>query len=188
MAAMGFVVQVHLFGEARERRYFVAEQAGRVVGFLGAVPVYARHGWLFEDLLRDPRAPNGTSEALIDLAMRTVAAEGAEYATLGLVPLTGRVSPWLRLAAYMGSGLYDFSGLHAFRKKLRPTAWHPIYLALPRRAWTIVAFYDVLVAFAKGSLVRFMLRTLAHGTRSKITSPDRSPPDSFKRSGSSHTE
>src|SRR6185436_3198642 len=73
LAPMGFLVDVQPFVFAEERRYFVAEQGGVLVGFLAAIPVYARRGWLFEDLLRDPRAPNGTAELLIDTAMRAFA-------------------------------------------------------------------------------------------------------------------
>src|SRR6188508_684547 len=66
MATMGFLVQVHPYTFPEERRSFVAERDGRVVGFLGIVPIYARGGWFFEDFLTDPRAPNGTTETLID--------------------------------------------------------------------------------------------------------------------------
>src|SRR6185437_12738652 len=64
MAPMGFLVDVQPFDFASERRYFVAERDGAVVGFLAAVPIYARRGWLLEDFLRDPHAPNGTAELL----------------------------------------------------------------------------------------------------------------------------
>src|SRR5262249_6434098 len=77
MPPMRFLLQVQAFSDLEERRCFVAEQRGRVVGFLAAVPVYARGGWLFEDLLRDPAAPNGTVELLVDAAMRALAAAGS---------------------------------------------------------------------------------------------------------------
>lgn len=163
MAPMGFLVDVQPFDFAAERRYFVAEREGAVVGFLAAVPIYARRGWLLEDFLRDPRAPNGTAEALIDAAMRALAAEGSRYVTLGLAPLSGPVKGWLRLARRLSSPLYDFAGLRAFKAKLRPHAWEPIYLAHPRGSSSHVALVDALAAFARGSFVRFGGATLLRG-------------------------
>ena len=159
MAPMGFLVQVQPFVLPAERRYFVAEHAGRTVGFLAAVPIYARAGWFFEDLLRDPSAPNGTNEALVDAAMRQVAAEGSRYVTLGMAPLAG-VSGLLGSVRRLTGRLYDFSGLAAFKAKLRPQAWEPIYLAHPRGERGLMALYDVLAAFARGGLLRFGIATV----------------------------
>jgi phosphatidylglycerol lysyltransferase len=162
MAPMGFLVDVQPFAFAEERRYFVAEQAGRAVAFLAAVPVYGRGGWLLEDLLRDPLAPNGTAELVVDFAMRALAAEGSRYVTLGLAPLAG-ASGWLRVAREWTRALYDFEGVRAFKAKLRPHAWEPIYLAYPEGASTNAALFDTLAAFARGSFARFGAETLLHG-------------------------
>ncbi|HVX97663.1 MAG TPA: DUF2156 domain-containing protein [Polyangia bacterium] len=162
MPPMGFLVAVHAYEHLEERRCFVAEREGRVVGFLAAVPVYARAGWLFEDLLRDPAAPNGTAELLVDAAMRAAAAEGSRYVTLGLVPLAGSLPPWLRLARRSGGGLYDFEGLRAFKAKLRPAEWTPIHLSYPATQGAVRTVRDVLQAFARGGLFAFGLATLAH--------------------------
>ena len=159
MAPMGFLVQVEPFGFAEERRYFVAEHAGNVVGFLGVIPLYARRGWFFEDFLRDPAAPNGTIEVLVDAAMRAAIAEDIAYVTLGLVPLAGEVSPWLAAARWWGKPLYDFEGLRAFKAKLRPAAWDPIYLAYPPGTHGLRALIDALTAFARGGLLRFGIAT-----------------------------
>ena len=51
--------------------------------------------------------------------------------TLGLVPLAGRRRAWLRAARRLGRALYDFDGLRAFKAKLAPRAWDPIFLAYP---------------------------------------------------------
>src|SRR5215470_16335506 len=88
IAPMGFLVQVDPFTFPERRHYFVAERAGRVVAFLGVIPIYARRGWFFEDFLRDAEAPNGTVAMLIDAGMRAAAAEGIPFVTLGLVPLS----------------------------------------------------------------------------------------------------
>ncbi|HET9991628.1 MAG TPA: DUF2156 domain-containing protein, partial [Kofleriaceae bacterium] len=114
IAPMGFLVQIDPFTFPAERHYFVAEREGRVVAFLGIIPVYARTGWFFEDFLRDPDAPNGTIEMLVDAGMRAAAAANVPLVTLGLVPLAGDVSSWLRAARKLGRSLYDFDGLRAF--------------------------------------------------------------------------
>jgi hypothetical protein len=162
MAPMGFLVDVQPFAFAPERRYFVAAQGDRIVLFLAAVPVYARAGWLLEDLLRDPSAPNGTAELVVDFAMRALAEEGSRYVTLGLAPLAG-TSGWLRVAREWTRVLYDFEGVRAFKAKLRPHAWEPIYLAYPVGTPASAALFDALAAFARGSFARFGAETLLHG-------------------------
>jgi len=159
LAPMGFLVAVHPFHFAEERRYFVAERDGAIVAFLAMVPVYARQGWLLEDFLRDPTAPNGTVELVIDRALRDVGEEGARYATLGLAPLSGDVNGWLRAIRDASTELYDFHGLRAFKAKLRPDRWDPIHLAYPERQWGPLAVYDVLRAFSRVGLLRFGIET-----------------------------
>ena len=66
---MAFLVQLEPFGFAEQRRTFIAEQDGRVIGFAGLIPVPARGGWFLEHLVRDPEAPNGTSELLVHAVM-----------------------------------------------------------------------------------------------------------------------
>ncbi|HEY0840341.1 MAG TPA: DUF2156 domain-containing protein [Vulgatibacter sp.] len=159
MAPMGFLVAVVPFTFSNERRYFVAERDGAVVGFLAAVPIFARDGWLLEDLIRDPDAPNGTAELLVDAAMRALAEEGCRFATLGLAPLSG-AEGWMRAARRLSHGLYDFRGLRDFKAKLRPQRWEPIYLAWHKGDDERLAIFDTLAAFAHEGLLRFGLGTL----------------------------
>jgi phosphatidylglycerol lysyltransferase len=155
LAPMGFLVQVHPFDFGGERRFFVAEHGGAVVGFLSLVPVYARNGWLFEDLLRDPEAPNGTTEALVDAAMRAIGDEGSRYATLGLAPLAGSVSGWLRWVRRWSSEFYDFEGIRAFKARFRPDHWEPIHLSYPPDQSLPLTLFDALTAFAPHGPLRF---------------------------------
>jgi phosphatidylglycerol lysyltransferase len=162
MAPMGFLVHLDPYGHPEERRFFVAEREGRPVGLLSAVPIYARGGWLFEDILRDPAAPNGTVELLFDHAMRAVADEGCTYATYGLVPLANAELHWLRVVRDRTRGLYDFEGLRRFKAKLEPASWEPVYLAYPAGERGPGAVFDTLRAFACGSLWRFGAATAKH--------------------------
>lgn len=163
IAPMGFLVQVDPFTFPERRRLFVAEAAGRIVGFLGVIPIYGRGGWFFEDFLRDPAAPNGTIELLVDAGMRAAAAERISLVTLGLAPLAGDVGPWLRSARRLGRALYDFDGLRAFKAKLAPRSWSPISLSYPPGGRPGLAVVDTLTAFARGGLLRFGLETLLRG-------------------------
>ncbi len=164
---MGFLVRVDPFGFAHERRSFVARLSdgagGEIVGFAAVVPVYARNGWFIEDLIRSPLAPNGTSELLVDAAMRCAAELGSGYLTLGLSPLAGAVGAPLDVAKRYGAPLYDFDGLQAFKAKFRPRDWSPIYLSFPTGQSAFGAIYASLSAFAQGGLSRYGLLTLLRG-------------------------
>lgn len=161
LAPLDFLVRLELFDHAEERQSFVALRGQQILGFAGLVPVPARHGWFLEDLIRDPAAPSGTSELLVDAAMQAAARAGAPWFTLGLAPLSGAVPAPLRVARSTGGVLYDFQGLRAFKAKLRPRAWTPIYLGFPRQQGPVRSLLDGLAAFTGGGFVRFGLRSLA---------------------------
>jgi phosphatidylglycerol lysyltransferase len=163
MPPMSFLVALEPFVCADERRFYVARSKGRAIGLLVAVPVYDRGGWFFEDILRDPQAPNGTTELMIDTAMRDVAADGCSFVTLGLAPLAGD-APWLRTTRNLMRGFYNFEGLRTFKAKLRPDGWTPIHLAWPADRTSAGAIYDALDAFAGGHIFRF-------GTRAVFRAP-----------------
>ncbi|HEX2641852.1 MAG TPA: phosphatidylglycerol lysyltransferase domain-containing protein, partial [Thermoanaerobaculia bacterium] len=73
---MHFLVEWNILPRRLDRRVFAAERAGETVGFLIASPIPARAGWLIEQIIRGQGAPNGTTELLLDAAMRALAAEG----------------------------------------------------------------------------------------------------------------
>mgnify|MGYP000885800011 CR=1 FL=1 len=92
--------------------------------------------------------------------MRAAAESGVRFATLGLAPLSGVPTGWLRAVRQVSTGLYDFEGLRAFKAKLRPQHWEPVFVSYPpgqHELWTI---YDVLAAFATEGILLFGLRTL----------------------------
>jgi lysylphosphatidylglycerol synthetase-like protein (DUF2156 family) len=146
-----------------DRPLFVAEQAGQLVGVLSVAPIHGREGWLLQNLLRAPDAPNGTAEALFDAAMREADARGLTYVTLGLAPLAGQVAAPLRFARHAGRGLFNFEGLRAFKAKLQPSRWDPVYASFPPETSAARVIVDVLAAFAHGKFVRFGLATLLRG-------------------------
>lgn len=169
MARMGFLVDTEPLRALEHRLLFVASRAGRPVALLSIAPVPARGGWLFEHLLREPSAPNGTAELLVDDAMRALAERGVRWVSLGLAPLAGPVSGWLRGARFLSRPFFNFRGLSAFKRKLRPDAWAPIYLAFPRERSSPLAMLDGLRAFAGRPLLVFALATALRGPRPLLT-------------------
>ena len=163
MAPMEFLVRIEPLVVLPEHRVYVAERDGRAVAFLQLPPIFAREGWLFQNLVRSPEAPNGTTELLIDTALRDVGDDGCRFATLGLAPLSGDVPGPLRMARRLGRVLFDFAGLRAFRARLRPTEWMQQYVCFPARQSASRSLLDVLSAFARGSLPRFAWRSLLRG-------------------------
>jgi phosphatidylglycerol lysyltransferase len=168
MAGMGFLVRVEPFEFPTHRRCFVAELDGRVVGFAGVVPIPARSGWFLEDLLRDPQAPNGSGELLVDAVMKWAAGAECDWLTLGLAPLAGEVAAPLRFARKSTAFLYDFEGLRSFKAKLRPHSWSPIYVSYPRGQGALISIADALVAFTRGGLLRFGVRSFLRGPNALI--------------------
>lgn len=174
MSAMRFLVDLQPFLHGTERRYYIAEQGSRAVGFLAAIPVYSRQGWFFEDLIRVPDAPNGTVECLVDFAMRDAAENGDKYVTLGLAPLaetantpTTDITPGAQQLQAMFrwcydklNPLYQFQGVHRFKARFRPHHWETQYLVQCPPPLGLSSIHAVLSAFAGGGLIRFGIDTV----------------------------
>ena len=164
LPTLHFLVEPHTLHDLTGRRLFVAERGTEVVGFINASPVPARRGWLVEQFVRGSSAPNGTIETLFDHMMRAVAADGAAYVTMGLVPLrAGTPQPpdgnpaWLvtllSLVRVHGRRFYNFRGLEQFKTKFRPHAWEPIYAISAEERFSLRTLYAIAAAFTVQSPV-----------------------------------
>jgi phosphatidylglycerol lysyltransferase len=151
-----------LDGVLRDRLLWVAVRAGEPVGFLLASPVPRRNGYLLEQIVRSRSAPNGTAELLIDAAMQCLADMQCTYATLGLVALAQHAQRhmaenplWLRAllawARAHGCRFYNFQGLEAFRAKLHPQTWEPIFAIANESRFSPRTLHAVAGAFCKSS-------------------------------------
>lgn len=155
-----FLVEPRILeGEGGDRVLLVARRAGSVVGFLVASPVATRNGFLIEQVVRSPGAPNGVSELLIDAAMRRFAEDGRDYITLGLVALSRQagsaraINPWwLRLimsfARAHANRFYNLRGLERFRAKMSPCYWETIYAISNERSFSLRTLYAIGAAFS----------------------------------------
>ncbi len=162
-----FLVEPDTLTRLFDRRVFVAEIENKVVGFLVLSPVAQRNGWLFEQFVYRPGAPNGTVELMIDSAMRALAESGCDYATLGLSPLSTRADMppfdnplWLRLLlAWMrkhAQRFYNFDGLDAFKAKLQPERWEPIFAIYNRPRISPRTLYAIASVFSAGKPIRLV--------------------------------
>jgi phosphatidylglycerol lysyltransferase len=171
-----FLIEPETLTHLEDRRLFVAERAGSVVGFLLASPIPARRGWLVEQIIRGAGAPNGTAELLLDAAMRALAEEKAEYVTLGLAPLSAhsrfdrrRMPPWLRatlrLVRAHGRRFYNFEGLDRFKAKFEPERWEEIVALADTPRFPPRALWAIAGAFIRGSPIVLVGRAVGRAVR-----------------------
>ena len=148
-----------LDGVLVDRVLLVASREDRPVAFLVASPIPARNGYLVELLARSAEAPNGTTELLIDAAMRRFADEQRDYVTLGLVALAHAADPeirhnpaWLRPLMYFARAhanrFYNFRGLEQFRVKMAPDYWDPVFAISNERQFSPRTLYAIGAAFS----------------------------------------
>jgi phosphatidylglycerol lysyltransferase len=171
-----FLVEPETLSRLYDRWVFVAERGEEVVGFLVATPIPRRDGWLVEQMVRAPDAPNGTNERMIDAAVRAMRDRGSRYVTLGLSPLSGRAGrpgegapPWMRLLlGWLRAHVhrfYNFEGLEAFKAKFRPAVWEPIYAISREPRFSPRTLYAVAAAFSDRSVPSTVGRALAAAVR-----------------------
>jgi lysylphosphatidylglycerol synthetase-like protein (DUF2156 family) len=168
--ALGWLLELDPLALSEHKRYFLAREAdGRLVGLLACSPIYARHGWYLEDLIRSPIAERGVSELLVVEALNQLAAEGARLATLGTSPLAGlkpdkeelakgtkeqtgrqfkQLYRLLHLIYKHLDAFYHFRTLHRFKAKFAPSFIDPEYLAFypprirPRMVFALIGVFD----------------------------------------------
>ena len=83
-----FLCQLNLFKDRLGKRYFYAEQEGKIVGLLMLNAMEAKNGWMLNNLMIAQESPCGLSELLVVTAMQIVAAEDCRYVVIG--PLVGQ--------------------------------------------------------------------------------------------------
>ncbi len=157
---LAFMVEPRTLSRLFDRRVLVAKREREVVGSVLLSPVATRSGWLFEQFVHCPAAPNGTVELMIDFTMRSLADGNFDYATLGLAPLStnATVAPfrnplWLRLllewARLHGRRFYNFDGLDAFKAKLKPEKWEPVFALTNEPHFSPRTIYAIAAAFSR---------------------------------------
>lgn len=173
-----FLVEPRTLSMPGDRRLWIAEKKGVPVAFLNMAPVPQRQGWLTEQFVRGWQAPNGTIELLMDTAIRTLAKDGAQYVTMGLVPLSTQGAPpdcnpfwlhwFLRWVRAHGRRFYNFGGLEDFKAKFRPHAWEPIWAISHEENFSPATLWAISGAFARQPPARLLLSGLAKAMRQEF--------------------
>ncbi|HKW49024.1 MAG TPA: DUF2156 domain-containing protein [Gemmatimonadaceae bacterium] len=175
---MHFLVEPDTLTRLLDRRILVARsRSSEIVAFLVASPAPARGGWLIEQFVRGRNAPNGTVELLLDSAARSFAADGYDYVTLGLAPLSRHgagpeANPaWLRwLLRWVrahGRRFYNFEGLDNFKAKFLPERWEPVYAIVNEPRFSPAALYAIGAAFSDRSPLSTISRALWRAARTE---------------------
>ena len=175
-----FVIEPDTLGRLENRRIFVAEHNSRVAAFLVLSPIPTRKGWLTEQFPHHPKAPNGTVELMMDSAIRTLCDEGYEYVTLGLAPLSkrARIEPfenpfWLKIVlAWLrkhGQRFYNFDGLDAFKAKMSPEKWEPVFAISNEQTFSAGTLYAIASAFSGNQPVRMAFNGLRKAAGEEIS-------------------
>lgn len=174
-----FLVEPMTLDRLYDRRIFVAERQNKVIGFVVASPVPKRNGWLIEQIIRGQGAVNGTSELMIDTAVRTLAAGGCGFITMGLSPLSRRADVewlsnplWLRLllgwVRAHGRRFYNFDGLDAFKTKFHPDHWEPIFAIANEAHFSPLTLYAVAAAFTQNSPIAATVHAILDAVRTEM--------------------
>ncbi len=167
-----FLIESDTLANLTDRLVLVAEVDDVVIGFLIGSPIPARNGWLIEQIIRGSGVVNGTTELLIDAAMRTIATRGARHVTLGLSPLSRhssfdrrRMPSWLRATLHLTRAhcgrFYNFGGIDQFKAKFEPDVWEEIVAIADAPRFPPSALWAIAAAFSRGSPISLVLRAAA---------------------------
>lgn len=157
-----FLVEWATLSDLRDRRIFVAQRRGEVIGFVTLCPAPARQGWLTEQFVRGTRAPNGTVELMLYHAAWAVAVDDGQYFTMGIIPLIapdkyadqsepvwlGAVRRWAR-SHYVR--FYNFRGLSEFKTKFLPDHFVPVVVIVRDSRFKFSHLRAIVRAFTRGS-------------------------------------
>ena len=132
-----FLTGIRLFEAPAITRHFHVRYGDRYVGVLTAMRLETRDGYLLNQIVTTPDAPDGTSELLITHALATLGSEGCHFATFGAAPADSlgammNVSPWSeRLARKVFDAAGEAFHLDArahYRRKFQAANEEPAFL------------------------------------------------------------
>jgi phosphatidylglycerol lysyltransferase len=173
-----FLLTLNPLENFEDKLFFVAQHNNKIVGYLSCVPIYARNGYYFEDLIRDKEAPYGTNYLLIYEAITYLKEKGFKLATLGTSPLGNiektdnqdfkNVNKAFNFIYNNINGFYNFKGLHEFKSNFNPTFWEDKYFCFyppkikPRMILAVIKAYNPTgipgLLFSKLKKILFILR------------------------------
>ena len=138
--------QIHLcqptpFKDREGKRWFYAEQEGKIVGSLILNELKQEQSWLLNNVMIHENSPNGLSELLVVSALQTLETEGCTSVTIGPVPkkqlgkITG-VNGFFMLITHViykaSKYFYNLGGHEVFWEKFQPNQ-QSSYLVFPQK-------------------------------------------------------
>lgn len=113
--------QVQLFEHRDGKRWFYAEKNGQMVGIVILSRLDKHQGWLLNNLMFTPEAPNGVPELLVVTVLDILSQEDCKYVTFGTVPASqlGEIIGPKAVFASLAKGIYNLANyiFHLHGKK-----------------------------------------------------------------------
>jgi len=151
-----YLIGLKFFDFYTIKRYFYVEFDNKIVAFLTCIPIYARNGYLFEDLIRDPSAPNGVSELMVLEAINKFKESGKSIATFGVSPkleiirsndISGLSRVITNYTIKVINTIFRLRLLHHYRKKYHTEIVERCYLLKYPKRLRIFDIFGILRAF-----------------------------------------
>ncbi len=152
-----FLLKLTPFENFEDKIFFVAELGDKIVGYISAVPIYARKGYYFEDIIRSKDAPLGTNQLLIYSIILFMKEQGYAIASLWTSPLWNieensntdyrKTQKILKLLYNRVNSFYNFKWLYHFKKSLCPSFWEEKYIAFYPQKLRPKVFFAIAKAY-----------------------------------------
>lgn len=135
------ISHLEIFADPIGKRWFYAHCQGKVVGVLVLNALEKEPGWLLNNLMISPDAPNGCSELLVTKALESLAGEGCTFLSLGALPKTeiGTIAGLDWLSTKLARGIFKIAhwilpleSRRTYWKKFHPMS-RPLFLVFSKR-------------------------------------------------------
>jgi lysylphosphatidylglycerol synthetase-like protein (DUF2156 family) len=124
-----YYASIEVFEEMEQKRWFYARQQGAIIGVALLYYLESSLGWVVHMLMIDPKAPCGTSEALVHFLVEGLKKEGCTFLSCGVVQreMIGEIRGLgsfgcmvARCVFKCAMKLFSLDGRRIFWKKFRP--------------------------------------------------------------------
>lgn len=153
------LLRVNLFTDRTRKRWFYAQDKGKVIGVLMLNSLSAYNGWVINMLMVDPSAPNPTSEFIVLSALEILRTEKCNYFSIGTTPAAQlekiegvhALIAWAaRAIFYAAKKIFKLSDRQRYWKKFYPET-KPLYLLLSKKGIALQEILAVMNALNAGS-------------------------------------
>ena len=136
-----YLAHITLFNDRTGKRWFYATHKEKIVGLIVLNELKAKGGWLLNNQMLIPIAPNGTSELLIITALEALEKEDCHYVEAGPVTrkelgeiqgMNKAVEHLTRLVFKGAKHVFHLDGYEAFWTKFDPKL-EGCYLSFPKK-------------------------------------------------------